>query len=161
MGELRQKFEALEQVAFIIDVFTFNEVDNEYEAPPIVPEYTAGVVNGMWIMFQEQQLRIEQLEKELAQMKHINDEQNKNLETAFKTIHIQQKFDADSQGAIACLTEINEQLEKKLKAVNDLLDNLKDSMEDFKEFDLYDKGHRVTTNYIVRDLEEALRGGCE
>lgn len=51
-----------------------------------------------------------------------------------------------------------EQLEKKLKAVNDLLGNLKDSMEDFKEFDLYDKGYRVTTNYIIRDLEEALRG---
>ena len=69
-------------------------------------------------VLRSQQSKIEQLEKELAQMKHINSEQDKNLKTAFKTIHIQQKFDADSQGTIACLTEMNGRLETENKKLD-------------------------------------------
>ena len=47
---------------------------------------------------------------------------------------------------------------KKVKAVEQVLIDLKESMTNFKEMDLYDKGVRVVTDYIIRDLEKALRG---
>ena len=47
---------------------------------------------------------------------------------------------------------------KKVKAVEQVLIDLKESMTDFKEMDLYDKGVRNTTVYVIRDLEKALRG---
>jgi len=50
---------------------------------------------------------------------------------------------------------------KKVKAVEQILNDLKESMADFKEMDLYDKGVRVVTDYIIRDLEKALRGAHE
>ena len=50
---------------------------------------------------------------------------------------------------------------KKVKAVEQVLIDLKESMTDFKEMDLYDKGVRVVTDYIIRDLEKALRGEHE
>ena len=48
--------------------------------------------------------------------------------------------------------------DKKLKAVEQILIELKESMTNFKEMDLYDKGVRVVTDCIIRDLEKALRG---
>lgn len=50
---------------------------------------------------------------------------------------------------------------KKVKAVEQVLIDLKESMTNFKEMDLYDKGVRVVTDYIIRDLEKALRGAHE
>ncbi|MEO9347996.1 hypothetical protein [Acinetobacter radioresistens] len=47
---------------------------------------------------------------------------------------------------------------KQVEAVSKVLCELKESMIDFQEMDLYDKGHRVTTEYVITDLEEALRG---
>ncbi|MFW2042276.1 hypothetical protein ACG94V_12815 [Acinetobacter sp. ULE_I001] len=47
---------------------------------------------------------------------------------------------------------------KKVKAVEQVLCDLKESMTDFKEMDLYDKGVRNTTVYAIKDLEKALRG---
>ncbi|MDG9785879.1 MULTISPECIES: hypothetical protein [Acinetobacter] len=47
---------------------------------------------------------------------------------------------------------------KQVEAVEHVLCELKESMVDFREMDLYDKGHRVTTEYVITDLEEALRG---
>ena len=47
---------------------------------------------------------------------------------------------------------------KQVEAVSQVLCELKESMIDFQEMDLYDKGHRVTTGYVIADLEEALRG---
>ncbi len=47
---------------------------------------------------------------------------------------------------------------KQVDAVEHVLCELKESMIDFQEMDLYDKGHRVTTEYVISDLEEALRG---
>ncbi|RSZ25725.1 hypothetical protein [Acinetobacter bereziniae] len=46
--------------------------------------------------------------------------------------------------------------DKKLKAVEQILNELKESMINFKEMDLYDKGVRVVTDCIIRDLEKAL-----
>ncbi|ENV98169.1 hypothetical protein F938_01228 [Acinetobacter bereziniae LMG 1003 = CIP 70.12] len=51
-----------------------------------------------------------------------------------------------------------EEKDKKLKAVEQVLIELKESMTNFKEMDLYDKGVRVVTDCIIRDLEKALRG---
>ncbi|MFW1967324.1 hypothetical protein ACG95P_09670 [Acinetobacter guillouiae] len=50
---------------------------------------------------------------------------------------------------------------KKVKAVEQVLIDLKESMTNFKEMDLYDKGVRVVTDYIIRDLEKSLRGAHE
>lgn len=47
---------------------------------------------------------------------------------------------------------------KKVKAVEQVLSDLKESMTNFKEMDLYDKGVRNTTVYAIKDLEKALRG---
>ena len=47
---------------------------------------------------------------------------------------------------------------KECEAVSQVLCELKESLKDFQEMDLYDKGHRVTTEYVIADLEQALRG---
>lgn len=47
---------------------------------------------------------------------------------------------------------------KQVDAVSQVLCELKESLKDFQEMDLYDKGHRVTTEYVIADLEKALRG---
>lgn len=47
---------------------------------------------------------------------------------------------------------------KRVEAVSQVLCELKESLKDFQEMDLYDKGHRVTTEYVIADLEQALRG---
>ena len=49
-------------------------------------------------------------------------------------------------------------LQKRVDGVSQVLCELKESMDGFKEMDLYDKGHRVTTEYVIADLEQALRG---
>ena len=47
---------------------------------------------------------------------------------------------------------------KQVEAVSQALCELKESLKDFQEMDLYDKGHRVTTEYVIADLKQALRG---
>lgn len=47
---------------------------------------------------------------------------------------------------------------KQVEAVSQVLCELKESLKDFQEIDLYDKGHRITTEYVIADLEQALRG---
>ena len=47
---------------------------------------------------------------------------------------------------------------KQVEAVSQVLCELKESLKDFQEMDLYDMGHRVTTEYVIADLEQALRG---
>ena len=53
------------------------------------------------------------------------------------------------------------ELQKRVDGVSQVLCELKESMDDFKEMDLYDKGYRVTTEYVIADLEQALRGEHE
>jgi len=50
---------------------------------------------------------------------------------------------------------------KQVEAVSQVLCELKESLKDFQEMDLYDKGYRVTTEYVIADLEQALRGEHE
>ena len=47
---------------------------------------------------------------------------------------------------------------KQVEAVSQVLCELKESLKDFQEMDLYDKGYRVTTEYVIADLEKTLRG---
>ena len=47
---------------------------------------------------------------------------------------------------------------KQVEAVSQVLCELKKSLKDFQEMDLYDKGYRVTTEYVIADLGQALRG---
>ena len=51
-----------------------------------------------------------------------------------------------------------DELQKQVEAVSQVLCELKESLKDFQEMDLYDKGYRVTTEYVIADLEQALRG---
>ena len=91
------------------------------------------------------------------------------MEKAF--MHQQAKIDEYYETGVALNTEtinqrryilsqsnkINE-LQKRIDAVLQVLCELKESMDGFKEMDLYDKGYRVTTEYVIADLEQALRG---
>ena len=56
---------------------------------------------------------------------------------------------------------INSDLQKRVDGVSQVLCELKESMDGFKEMDLYDKGYRVTTEYVIADLGQALRGEHE
>ena len=47
---------------------------------------------------------------------------------------------------------------KQVEDASQVLCELKESLKDFQEMDLYDKGYRVTTEYVIADLEQALRG---
>ena len=78
--------------------------------------------------------------------------------------HQQAKID-DSENTRAVLyrenidlRERNIELQKRVDGVSQVLCELKESMDGFKEMDLYDKGYRVTTEYVIADLEQALRG---
>ena len=50
------------------------------------------------------------------------------------------------------------EVKKQVEVVSQVLCELKESLKDFREMDLYDKGYRVTTEYVIADLEQALRG---
>ena len=50
---------------------------------------------------------------------------------------------------------------KEVEAVSQVFCELKESMDGFKEMDLYDKGYRVAVEYVIADLEKALRGEHE
>ena len=94
------------------------------------------------------------------------------MEKAF--MHQQAKIDEYYETGVALNTEtinqrryilsqsnkINE-LQKRIDAVLQVLCELKKSLKDFQEMDLYDKGYRVAVEYVIADLEKALRGGHE
>ena len=99
-------------------------------------------------VWQHQQAKIEKLENELSTTKQvlgnvIDMEVAKvdNLKTQLNNME-------------ACYIEKKKQVE----AVSQVLCELKESLKDFQEMDLYDKGHRVTTEYVIADLKQALRG---
>ncbi|GEM_PF-5570584 len=47
---------------------------------------------------------------------------------------------------------------KILSRIDQILNDLSESVKDFKEMDLYDKGYRVAVVCVIGDLEKALRG---
>ena len=98
------------------------------------------------------QSEIDDLEKQLDMMKYINDEQNKNLTNALKTIEVQQKFDVDSQGAIAHLTEMNNRYLGKMQEQQDTIASAKAVIK---------KHDRYIPHSTVEALEKALRGEHE
>ena len=87
------------------------------------------------------------------------------MEKAF--MHQQAKIDELEEmmlrdGALATKAQMERnELQKRVDAVLQVLCELKESMDGFKEMDLYDKGYRVTTEYVIADLEQALRGEHE
>ena len=98
------------------------------------------------------QAEIDDLEKQLDMMKYINDEQNKNLTNALKAIEVQQKFDVDSQGAIAHLTEMNNRYLGKMQEQQDTIASAKAVIK---------KHDRYIPHSTVEALEKALRGEHE
>lgn len=57
-------------------------------------------------VWQHQQAKIDDLEKQLDMMKYINDEQSKNIQNAFKTIEIEQGFKDELQKRIDAVKAI-------------------------------------------------------
>ncbi|MHA3104170.1 hypothetical protein [Acinetobacter sp. ANC 3791] len=48
--------------------------------------------------------------------------------------------------------------QKQIDAVQSVFAEWEESMSDFKEMDLYDKGYRVAMNGILEELRQALKG---
>ena len=134
--ELRDQFDRHEEI-FGKRYVTFSDFEKEFE---------------LWqACWNHQQAKIEKLENELSTTKQvlgnvIDMEVAKvdNLKTQLNNME-------------ACYIEKKKQVE----AVSQVLCELKESLKDFQEMDLYDKGHRVTTEYVIADLEQALRGEHE
>ena len=147
IADVEQQYEVYCKIAEEYGFIDFNAKKNGFRCTTKSNEFNAG-----WVAFtsavaavrDEQQAKIDDLEKQLDMMKYINDEQSKNIQNAFKTIEIEQGF--------------KDELQKRIDAVLQVLCELKESMDGFKEMDLYDKGYRVTTEYVIADLEQALRG---
>lgn len=94
-----------------------------------------------------------------ATIDQSNDQESKLLKLACKEVWQHQQAEIDDlrsqlNNMEACYIEKKKQVE----AVSQALCELKESLKDFQEMDLYDKGHRVTTEYVIADLEQALRG---
>ena len=112
--------------------------------------------NAGWIAFvgavaavrDEQQAKIEKLEIELSTTKQVLGNVI-DMEVA-KVDNLK----AQLNNMEACYIKKKKQVE----AVSQVLCELKESLKDFQEMDLYDKGHRVTTEYVIADLKQALRG---
>ena len=98
--------------------------------------------------WQHQQAKIEKLEIELSTTKQVLGNVI-DMEVA-KVDNLK----AQLNNMEACYIEKKKQVE----AVSQVLCELKESLKDFQEMDLYDKGHRVTTEYVIADLKQALRG---
>lgn len=131
--ELRDQFDRHEEI-FGKRYVPFSDFEKEFE---------------LWqACWNHQQAKIEKLENELSTTKQvlgnvIDMEVAKvdNLKTQLNNME-------------ACYIE----KKKRVEAVSQVLCELKESLKDFQEMDLYDKGHRVTTEYVIADLEKALRG---
>ena len=140
MSELRQKFEELPDIKGIIygSDFGFNESLNQYYHPDHTNHrLNYAFIMGAWCAFQSQQAQIDEL-------KH---------QKSLQELAINQISQANQEWQ-----RINSDLQKRVDGVSQVLCELKESMDGFKEMDLYDKGHRVTTEYVIADLEKALRG---
>ena len=97
--------------------------------------------------WQHQQSKIEKLENELSTTKQVLGNVI-DMEVA-KVDNLKDQLN----NMEACYIE-----KKQVEAVSQVLCELKESLKDFQEMDLYDKGHRVTTEYVIADLKQALRG---
>lgn len=172
MSELRQKFEELPDIKGIIygSDFGFNESLNQYYHPDHTNHrLNYAFIMGAWCAFQSQQAEIDQLKAELALCR----EENKGLVEIKDRVRDEQQAQIDELKHQKSLQElainqisqanqewqrINSDLQKRVDGVSQVLCELKKSLKDFQEMDLYDKGYRVTTEYVIADLEQALRG---
>lgn len=124
--------EAFEQLPEIKDSLSENIVfiGNKYTTANEGFYDLVNWLNGGWYIWQSRQTEINQLQTQINEMAEVG----LNQESVIR------------------------EKDKKLKAVEQILIELKESMTNFKEMDLYDKGVRVVTDCIIRDLEKALRG---
>ena len=131
--ELRDQFDRHEEI-FGKRYVPFSDFEKEFE---------------LWqACWNHQQAKIEKLENELSTTKQVLGNVI-DMEVA-KVDNLK----AQLNNMEACYIEKKKQAE----AVSQVLCELKESLKDFQEMDLYDKGHRVTTEYVIADLEKALRG---
>ena len=73
----------------------YESLKEEYPNVPVCEFY--GDEQYLWDL---KQAKIDDLEKQLNMMKHINDEQSNNMQNAFKTIEIEQRFKDEMQNRI-------------------------------------------------------------
>lgn len=151
IADVERQYEVYSKIAEEHGFIDLNAKKNGFRCTTKSNEFNAG-----WIAFvgavaavrDEQQAKIEKLEIELSTTKQvlgnvIDMEVAKvdNLKTQLNNME-------------ACYIEKKKQVE----AVSQVLCELKESLKDFQEMDLYDKGYRVTTEYVIADLKQALRG---
>ena len=140
MSELRQKFEELPDIKGIIygSDFGFNESLNQYYHPDHTNHrLNYAFIMGAWCAFQSQQAQIDEL-------KH---------QKSLQELAINQISQANQEWQ-----RINSDLQKRVDGVSQVLCELKESMDGFKEMDLYDKGYRVAVEYVIKKKKKALRG---
>lgn len=75
--------------------------------------------------------------------------------TSIDHIHRLQHEKANQKAEIEQLKAEKAGLERSVKQI---LSDSKESMVGYVEMDLYDKGYRVCTEYLIDELEKALRG---
>ena len=175
MSELRQKFEELPDIKGIIygSDFGFNESLNQYYHPDHTNHrLNYAFIMGAWCAFQSQQAQIDELKhqkslQELAinQISQANQEwQRINSDLQKRVDEVCDLLDRAEVNHKHLLTKYQStkamemSSSKMLSRVDQILNALNESMKDFKEMDLYDKGYRVAVGYVIADLEKALRG---
>jgi len=149
--DVEQQYEVYCEIAEEHGFIDLNAKKNGFRCTTKSNEFNAG-----WIAFvgavaavrDEQQAKIEKLEIELSTTKQVLGNVI-DMEVA-KVDNLK----AQLNNMEACYIEKKKQVE----AVSQVLCELKESLKDFQEMDLYDKGHRVTTEYVIADLKQALRG---
>ena len=149
--DVERQYEMYCKIAEEHGFIDLNAKKNGFRCTTKSSEFNAG-----WIAFvgavaavrDEQQAKIEKLEIELSTTKQVLGNVI-DMEVA-KVDNLK----AQLNNMEACYIEKKKQVE----AVSQVLCELKESLKDFQEMDLYDKGHRVTTEYVIADLKQALRG---
>ena len=126
IADVEQQYEVYCKIAEEYGFIDFNAKKNGFRCTTKSNEFNAG-----WVAFtsavaavrDEQQAKIDDLEKQLDMMKYINDEQSKNIQNAFKTIEIEQGFKDELQkrvdGALFEMQQLSLMLSKDIDGYED------------------------------------------
>ncbi|MBC6786641.1 hypothetical protein CKN53_08910 [Acinetobacter baumannii] len=126
----------------ILKMCEFDEVSNDFKSDT-VHDYSIGCLNGAWWMFQRQQAKVEELEKEWLEM-------NQQHEQAVKEC-----FEVNSENRK--LQKRVEWLEERLKATDTLSKMRAAVIGSFNTQEFNSRTRRKMM--ILKQAEQALKGG--
>ncbi|HGF8497937.1 TPA: hypothetical protein ACJB9M_000883 [Acinetobacter baumannii] len=109
-------------VNHILKMCEFNEVSNDFSSDTI-HDYSVGCLNGAWWMFQRQQEKVEELQKEFAEDERFLKEQIKDKDLKISNLEYLQGMDK----------ELIQTLQGRSKALQDKVNDLQ------KQYDQHDK----------------------